>query len=363
MKDFSEVINLQRQMRFLIGAAYAAVLAGLLYLAMRYLLPWLLPFLIALALAAAMERPVQWIRRRTGLRRDFLWAVFTLALAAAVIAAIAVLTGQIAEQARQLLTALPALLSVLPTLADGIGARLEEMTAACPEALRQEVAQFLAQSVPRLSQLGASVSQAGMRLLGRAAAALPGTGLFLVTTVLATFFTGCLYPRLPDFFRRQVTPQQLARLQEIRSGAVTSLGRWLRSQATLLAVTFAELLTGFLLLRQPYALLLACLIALIDALPVLGTGTVLLPWAAGLCLLGSVPRALALLALYGVITVVRSVLEPKLVASQAGLPPLASLCAMYLGFRALGVGGMILCPIVLLLLKQLHSTGTLRLWK
>ena len=92
------------------------------------------------------------------------------------------------------------------------------------------------------------------------------------------------------------------------------------------------------------ALLLAAVTALVDALPVFGTGTVLLPWAAVCLLAGQAPRAVALAALYAVISAVRSLLEPKVMAAQAGLPPLAALAAMYAGFRALGVAGMILLP-------------------
>ena len=123
------------------------------------------------------------------------------------------------------------------------------------------------------------------------------------------------------------------------------------------------LLAGFLLMGQRYALLLAAVTALVDALPVFGTGTVLLPWAAVCLLAGQAPRAVALAAMYAVISAVRSLLEPKVMAAQAGLPPLAALAAMYAGFRALGVAGMILLPMALLFVKQLHDEGYVGLWK
>ena len=125
----------------------------------------------------------------------------------------------------------------------------------------------------------------------------------------------------------------------------------------------SELLVGLLLIRQPYALLLAAVIAFIDALPVFGTGTVLLPWAAVCLLLQQTPKAIALGALYAVITLVRSFLEPKIMAAQVNLPPLAALLAMYVGFCSFGVAGMILFPIALLFLKQLRDAGYLNLWK
>lgn len=82
-----------------------------------------------------------------------------------------------------------------------------------------------------------------------------------------------------------------------------------------------------------------------------------------LVVLGTVAAGLVLLALYGVISLVRSVLEPKIMAAQVDLPPLAALAAMYVGFCAFGVAGMVLCPMALLFVKQLHDSGWLRLWK
>ena len=131
-----------------------------------------------------------------------------------------------------------------------------------------------------------------------------------------------------------------------------TLGKWLKAECILLAVTFCQLLVGLLLIRQEYALLLAVLIALIDALPVFGTGTVLAPWAAVECLLGNVPKGAALLALFAVISVVRSVLEPKLVGRHLGLDPLVTLMALYVGYKLWGVGGMIFAPLLAVTIMQ-----------
>lgn len=89
----------------------------------------------------------------------------------------------------------------------------------------------------------------------------------------------------------------------------------------------------------------------------------LIPWAAALLLLGDTGRGLGLLALYAVATLSHSLLEPRLLAGQAGLPPLSALLAMYVGFRLMGIGGMLLMPILLLLVKQLSDAGVVRLWR
>ena len=207
------------------------------------------------------------------------------------------------------------------------------------------------------------MGQRCLRAVTAAAAALPQAVLFCATTLLAVLFTAGSYPRIRAFLRRQLPEDRLRQARGVKADLLATLGKWCKAQCILLGVTFFELLAGLLLMRQGYALLLAALIAVIDALPVFGTGTVLVPWGA-LCLLtGNVPKGLGLLALYGVISLVRSVLEPKIMAAQVDLSPLAALAAMYVGFCAFGVAGMVLCPMALLFVKQLHDSGWLRLWK
>ena len=112
-------------------------------------------------------------------------------------------------------------------------------------------------------------------------------------------------------------------------GLREALGGWLKAQGLLMLITFGELAAGFLLLRVELSLLLAGLVALVDALPVFGTGTVLLPWAVLALLGGDVRMSVGLLVLYSVISLVRSLLEPRLVGARVGLPPLAALVCMY----------------------------------
>ena len=248
-------------------------------------------------------------------------------------------------------------------MTENLLARLDRFCAACPPSLREDMAAFLSRLPQQLTSAAGDLSAAAVRFLGTMVAAMPQAILFCATTALAVFFTLSSYPAIAAFARRQLSPGQRRWVRGLRENLFAALGHWLRAQAILLVITFCQLLAGFLLLRQPYALLLAFLIALIDALPVFGTGTVLAPWAAFLLLVGNVPRGLALAALYAVIYLVRSIVEPKLVGARSGLPPLAALAAMYVGFRAWGVGGMILSPLAAMVIKQLHDAGYVKIWK
>lgn len=354
---------MERQKKFLLRAATLTAAAGTVYLAVRYLLPWLLPFLIALTLAAAMNPVVELCRRKLHFRRNFTSAALLLLLLTVLVSVGRALTAQLASQFYQLVQELPRQLAELPNSVESIYRRVESFCRACPEPVSrwaQQLPQVLSDQLTALLQ---RFSAGLLTFLSNTAARLPRLLLACGTTVLATLFTLISYPSIVDFFRRQLPEASLSFIRGVRSGLLVTMLRYLRSQLILISVTFTELLLGFLLLRQRYALLLAALISLIDALPVFGTGTVLLPWAV-LCLLTQqFPRGIALTALYGFITLVRNLLEPKLMASQAGLPPIAALAAMYVGFCTLGIAGMILFPIALLLLKQLHDTGYVRIWE
>ena len=192
------------------------------------------------------------------------------------------------------------------------------------------------------------------------AAALPSAALFLFTTLLAAYFTSAGRPSLRASLRRLMPGTWQERLGRVSGGLKTAFGGWLRAQGLLMLLTFGELALGFLLLRVEPALLLAGLTALVDALPVFGVGTVLLPWGAIALLLGDVRLGLGLLLLYGAVTLVRSLLEPRLVGKRVGLPPLAALACMYVGFRAFGVAGMVLAPLAGVLARQLWASGVLR---
>ena len=232
---------------------------------------------------------------------------------------------------------------------------MEQFSASSPEWLSGYLHEQLFRAVTDADSLLRSLSSRAMAWLGSAAAALPGGVLAIATGVLAIFFTSASYPELCAALEHAVPEEAMAKLRLFRGGVMRSLARWLRAQATLSLITFSELLIGFLLMRQSYSLLLAFLITLLDALPVFGTGTALVPWAVFTLLFGFPPKAIVLLALYLCTLITRNTLEPKLLSAQAGMPPVASLFAMYLGYCTFGVAGMVLFPFLLLLFAQIRN--------
>ncbi|NLN41945.1 MAG: AI-2E family transporter [Clostridiales bacterium] len=138
---------------------------------------------------------------------------------------------------------------------------------------------------------------------------------------------------------------------------------FIKAQIFLMAITFLELLIGYQILGVEYAFFFALLTAIIDILPVLGTGTVLIPTAIVHFIMGNIPRALGFLCLYFIIFVIRQILEPRVVGQSLGLHPLVTLMSMYIGLRLIGVPGMFLGPIIVILVKAFYKAGFLPSWK
>ncbi len=116
-------------------------------------------------------------------------------------------------------------------------------------------------------------------------------------------------------------------------------------------------MAGFLVLGIDYAFLLAILVAILDFLPLFGTGTVLIPWAVIKLLSADYALAAGMALLYVLTQVVRQVIQPKIVGDSMGLPPLMTLVFLYLGFKLHGISGMILAVPLGILVLNLYKYG------
>ncbi|MBQ7718150.1 MAG: sporulation integral membrane protein YtvI [Clostridia bacterium] len=189
---------------------------------------------------------------------------------------------------------------------------------------------------------------------------LPNVLVFTVALVLGTFFISSDSENVKAFLKRLVPKASHNYIRQIKGDMGYALMGYIRAQLILMLITFIECTIGFMLIGgdlASYALLLGIAIAIIDALPILGTGTVLIPWGLGSIIAGSTSLGLYLLVLYGICFFVRQLLEPHIISGQIGLHPLATLMAMYAGLKTIGFFGLIIGPILLLIIKNLASSG------
>ena len=326
------------------------------------LLPLMLPFLLAYGLALGAEPAVAALGRRTPLPR---WARSGLCVTALFLGAGAALFffGRVLwEELLRLVRQLPELLTQLQPTLTGLREALETLARRAPEGLAGLLTQWIGELFAGGAGLLESVYGFLSALVSGVVTGVPRLFLGLVTTVIAAYMTSAALPQVKAWLRSRLPKPWLERLRRTRTRVRSAFGGWCRAQIKLILLVFAVLTLGLWLLGVEFPLLFGGLIALLDALPVLGTGTVLIPWALLSFLREQSGLGFGLLALYAVCSLSRSVLEPHLVGKQFGLPPLATLMAFYIGYRLFGVAGMVLLPLAVLLVKPFfHENETMKI--
>lgn len=337
------------------------LLAGWVFL--RWGLSWVLPFLLAMLFAALLERPVLWLHTRAKLPRWAASALCTLALCAALSVIVYFLVSRLIIEVGGILKQLPEWTKDLPGMANDFHEKVRALILQAPLGMQE----FLNNTVDRIITEGVTIPEGVYTTLGGwvtgIAGALPNLVLFVVTGILSTYFISSDFPAVKDFLLRQLPEKWRGRAENAKGHMKGTLGKWLKAQGILIALTFVQLCIGMLLLGVPYPLTVAASVALVDALPVLGLGIVLLPWAGVAFLVGDTALGFGLVILFAVCSLTRSFAEPKLVGDQIGLPPVVAMLSMYVGFKTFGVLGMVLFPILAVLIKQMQEWGYIKVFR
>lgn len=324
----------------LITAAAVAV-----WLTIRFFLPITLPFLLGLWLAQMAEPAVRVLNKKLKLPR---WAGSAVSVSVVFVLTVTILFIVFGILMRQL----GHLRNVLPQLEEAARQGLE-LIRQWLRSLAQHLPAGLHEIVDKLTQKnlsgGGQLAQQALSKLPQIATGLVSrlsSGLFgLLTGIISAYMISGRMPQLKEKLQAFLPGSWQQRYLPVLRGLRKALGGWLLAQVKLAGVAFVLLLFGFFLLKISNGLVLALLITIVDAFPVLGVGTVLLPWSLVCLLQGNPARGFGILGLYAAIWLIRSILEPKLVGKGLGLDPLVTLVTIYAGWQLLGITGMLLAPI------------------
>ncbi len=326
--------------KILLYAGVTAVGIVVLVLFFKYLLGACMPFLLAGLLSAIVAPLCKKLKKKTGISYR-LWCIILLLLLTLLLTALlwVVLSGVV----RELTHLVKNEESVMQKLSSAYNEILSVMSRRLPrlyERLQQmEIEDRILSYVSDLS-LRASVRLAKM------AFTLPEVMLFVVVTCFAAYyFSADSFSISRAFF--DILPQSMAGgVSSFFVSVFCAVKNYFKAGGLLLLITFGELLAGFFVLRVDFPVLLSMVIAAVDFLPVLGTGTILLPWALVLCLIGNYKKGIGLVMLWGLTLVVRQLAEPKIMGKSLGIHPLLTLFSTYFGLKLFGIGGLLLLPIL-----------------
>ena len=197
---------------------------------------------------------------------------------------------------------------------------------------------------------------------------IPSILIAAIMSIVACCFMTADYDRIKHFVKAQFPESKREDLSRGKELLRSSLGKMGKAYGLIMLITFTEITVGLYILKflgifdSNFIIIIAILTAIVDIIPVLGTGTVVLPWALYSLIVSNYKMAIGLIVIYAIITVIRQIIEPKLVAGQLGLSPVVTITAMYFGLKVFGVLGMIVTPLLIIMLKLLNDEGIIHLW-
>lgn len=261
------------------------------------------------------------------------------------------------EEAGTLIGRLPYYYQALVQGLERIAENLQSVADRISPEMRGKIADLTEHFTGSLGQLVGSLGGSTVGAAGNMARNIPSILISFIFSLLFAYFFIAQRERLHRIGKKLMPEKTGEQLNMVWANMKYAVGGYFRAQFKIMGVVALILAAGLLFMRIEYAVLWAALIALLDFLPMLGTGTVLLPWAAFCALSDALPRAAGLLVLYVVTQLTRQLIQPKMVGDSIGVDTLTTLFLLFVGYRLAGILGMIIAVPVGLIVIQFYEAG------
>ena len=320
--------------------ALGVIAVGIISLVViKYLLPIFSPFIIAWIVAAITRGPAERISQRMRVPERVLRLMMSLLLITVIFGGISLIIWRLTGAAWRFLSDFGEGNRLYGLLVSLSSLELNVFGDAIPIELQERIGSAISQMLSTaLSTLAAGVTS----WVG----AVPRLIFFILVTVISLVYMSIDLDRISSFLTSLLPEKLRMRIASIRDGAFSAVKKYLRSYILLIGITFVIIFIGFITLGVDNAPLVALIVSLLDILPVIGVGTVLVPWSIFELSTGNHFLGIGLLVLFVINAVVRQFSEPKIVGKSLNLHPIATLIMLYAGYAAFGFTGLLFVPLI-----------------
>ena len=371
--------GIEKKKSFIINTVYATIIIAIFYLFFKYALGTIFPIICALVVATILQNPVNFICKKTPLKRGIVSTLLVLLSFLLIVFALGLFVVWLGSEFKGFFRYIMIQLEDIPALIDDIKGYLANILALLPEKVEVPAINFVNEKLdalvntpemvlPESSEFDFSFLSTPLLGIWNTAKQIPTTLVSIVVSVVACCFMTSDFNSVKNLtlgFFREETREKVVRAKRL---LIPSLGKMIKAYAIIITITFCELGIGLSILSflriysGNYIFVIAALTAAIDIVPVLGTGTVLIPWALYNLISGNYSLAVGLLVIYACITVIRQIIEPKLVAAQLGIPAYLTIVSMFIGSQIFGVIGIFILPITIVMIKLLNDEGIINIF-
>lgn len=351
-----------KKLNFVINVLYIISIIFVIYMAWK-LMGIVRPFIMSLLLVAILQPLIKRAQKMFKIKSNAISVIMVILLYVAAGGLFVLIVIRLAGMLIDVFPAIPGYYqsSIAPAL-ERLITSMEGWMIEHPEML--ESWQLVWDSIAsELQAVVVAISQKGILFITGFLQTIPSLLINLIVTIMLSVYISIHYDATVKLIKAQLPSRWANAVNGIRALLKSTVFKYARAMLIIMSITFVELCIGLGLNGVSNFVIVAVGIAILDILPVFGTGTVLVPWAAISLVQGRYSFALGIALTYITITVIRHIIEAKIVGDQLGINPIISLLSMYVGYRFLGVFGMILSPMLANILLALHKGGKLKLYK
>ena len=343
-------MTVETKRNFIINVIFISIISIILIFSIKFLFVYLFPVIIGTVITIIVQRPAEFITTHTKIKKGYAALFLVIFIYLILSSAISFLVFRLLYYIGDLASSN---IEVVNQISDVIDRFVFEI-----EGIVDKISPMLADQIGNIiDNIVTSVCNYISVIAKKTATSMP---LFITGTIV-TILASCYIAKDFDRFKCSISSViskkykiAILRLRDLLRDNVLKL---FIGYLKLLGITFLELTIGLLLLQADNAILTALLIAFLDLLPIFGTGTVLVPWGIYNIIISNYFFGIGLIILYIVVTLVRSIIEPKIIGGQMGLHPLIALIAVFLGLRLFGFIGIFTFPLIIMLVYKMYENG------
>ena len=347
-------MNTNQKRDFLIEVAFSLFIIAVIYLLYKYILPIALPFIFGFIVAWLVVKTAKRLHSENKWLRMGITILYYLVFGLLMVLLLIIVVSWLVEK----IVLLPDLFqnTIIPTLKAFHKEWLHPIIDNLDPDIHSILKQIWDSMVGSLSSVITLITNSVVNFASTTVGSVPTLFISVLMMLISTFFFVVDYEKIVGFYEEQVPVQWKSKVNILKDYLKNTLLVVIRSYILIMLLTFTELSILFTLFGIANPIVLACVIAIFDIMPVLGTGGILIPWSILAFIMGNPILGIKVLLIYGIVTVVRNYVEPKIVGAQLGLHPIITLVSMFLGLRLFGFIGMFGFPITISFIwKNMHK--------
>ncbi len=353
---------------FLLYTAFIGVILLFIFSLGKYVVPLISPFIAAWVVALMLQPAINFIDKHTKIPRGISTIVLLIVLSGIIFFVGYITVKELLSELTSISDRITIFLESLRRDENKVSELIEKINSIIPifdvsKVLTDYWNNFDENIISLFQTIATNISSDIMPFLTGTITFVADFFVVAIIFIIAIYYIAVDFKKISYFLSYQFNGETKKYILLVKNQFFSTTWKYIKAYTVIILITFSELLIAFSILGVNYPYLVALITSLVDILPIIGTGTILVPWGIFLIISGDVFTGIGLLVTYVIVTIIRQIIEPKIVGSYIGMYPLITLIMMYAGLKAFGILGLFAFPIISIIVKNLNDSGTITLWK